>query len=103
MEVSMTKLDDLVDQQVKEYNSRLKHIDELAEQAAALEEESHAAELAELKSERNKLADYLKELEQNPSEKPLEKSGPMAIWDIVAQRLEKLVEKIHKKEGGDNK
>ena len=93
----MTKLDDLVDQQVKEYNSRLKHIDELAEQAAALEEESHLAELAELKSERNKLADYLKELEQNPSEKSLEKSaGPMAIWDVIAQRLEKLVEKISK-------
>jgi len=93
----MTKLDNLVDQQVKEYNSRLKHIDELAEQAAALEEESHRAELAELKSERNKLAEYLKELEQKPSEKSLEKSGPMAIWDVIAQRLEKLVEKIDKK------
>jgi len=92
----MTTLDELVDRHVKEYNSRLKHIDELAEQAAALEEESHLAELAELKSERNKLADYLKELEQNPSEKSLEKSGPMAIWDIVAKRLEKLVAKIHK-------
>ena len=91
----MTKLDDLVDQQVKEYNSRLKHIDELAEQAAALEEESHLAELAELKSERNKLADYLKELEQNPSDKSV-KLGPMAIWDVIAQRLEKLVEKISK-------
>lgn len=92
----MTKLDDLVDQQVKEYNSRLKHIDELADQAAALEEESHQAELAELTSERNKLARYLKELERNPSEKSLEESGPMAIWDIVAHRLEQLVEKIHK-------
>lgn len=92
----MTKLDDLVDQQVKEYNSRLKHIDELAEQAAALEEESHLAELAELKSERNKLADYLKELEQNRSEKSLEMTGPMYIWDVIAQRLEKLVEKIIK-------
>lgn len=92
----MTKLDDLVDQKVKEYNSRLKHIDELAEQAAALEEESHLAELAELKSERNKLADYLKELEQNRSEKSLEMTGPMYIWDVIAQRLEKLVEKIIK-------
>lgn len=92
----MTKLDDLVDQKVTEYNSRLKHIDELAEQAAALEEESHLAELAELKSERNKLADYLKELEQNRSEKSLEMTGPMYIWDVIAQRLEKLVEKIIK-------
>lgn len=93
----MTTLDELVDRHVKEYNSRLKHIDELAEQAAILEEESHLAELAELKSERNKLADYLKELEQNPSELSLVKSGPMAIWDVIAQRLEKLVEKIDKK------
>lgn len=92
----MTKLDDLVDRHIKEYNSRLKHIDELAEQAAVLEEESHLAELAELKSERNKLADYLKELEQNRSEKSLEMSGPMYIWDVIAQRLEKLVEKIIK-------
>jgi len=96
MEMFMTKLDDLVDQRVKEYNSRLKHIDELAEQAAALEEESHLAELAELKSERNKLADYLKELEQNRSEKSLEMTGPMYIWDVIAQRLEKLVEKVIK-------
>jgi len=93
----MTTLDELVGRHVKEYNSRLKHIDELAEQAAILEEESHVAELAELKSERNKLADYLKELEQNPSEISLKKSGPMAIWDVIAQRLEKLVEKIDKK------
>ncbi|WP_432472932.1 hypothetical protein [Amphritea sp. HPY] len=92
----MTKLDDLVDQHIKEYNSRLKHIDELAEQAAALEEESHLDELAELKSERNKLADYLKELEQNRSEKSLEMTGPMYIWDVIAQRLEKLLEKIIK-------
>ncbi|GGK56526.1 hypothetical protein [Amphritea balenae] len=92
----MTKLDDLVDRHIKEYNSRLKHIDELAKQAAALEEESHLAELAELKSERNKLADYLKELEQNRSEKTLEMTGPMYIWDVIAQRLEKLVEKIIK-------
>ena len=93
----MTTLDELVDRHVKEYNSRLKHIDELAEQAAILEEERHVAELAELKSERNILAGYLKELEQNPSEVSLEKSGPMAIWDVIAQRLEKLVEKIDKK------
>ena len=30
-------------------------------------------------------------------EEEIEKSGPMALWDSVAQQLEKLVERIEKK------
>jgi len=33
----------------------------------------------------------------NWQEEEIEKSGPMALWDSVAQQLEKLVEKIEKK------
>lgn len=89
----MTTLDELVDRHVTEYNARLKHFDEMSDKAASLEEHHDIKELAELKAHRAQFADFLHELKNSPSQKLLD-SGPMAIWDVVADRLEKLVEKV---------
>ncbi|MEZ5524225.1 MAG: hypothetical protein R3E62_04545 [Pseudomonadales bacterium] len=88
----MTTLDELVDRHVTEYNARLKHFDEMAEKAASLENPEDQQELAELRAHRSEFVKFLRELKQSPSQKLLD-SGPMAIWDVVAGRLEKLVEK----------
>jgi len=89
----MSTLDELVDRHVTEYNARLKHFDEMAEKAEVLEEHHDVSELAELKAHRAQFDDYLYEQKHSPSQKLLD-SGPMAIWDVIADRLEKLVEKV---------
>lgn len=89
----MTTLDELVDRHVTEYNARLKHFDEMAEKAASLEDQQDLDELAELKAHRTQFAEFIHELKHSPSQKLLD-NGPMAIWDVVAGRLEKLLEKV---------
>ena len=99
----MTKINHLVEQHITRYESHLKHIDELLERAhegvtEGPEHEETRAELEGLKLEREKLASHLDELRlkslENWREEEIEKSGPMGIWDAVAQQLEKLVERI---------
>jgi len=89
----MTTLDELVDRHITEYNARLKHFDEMAEKAESLEERRDREELAEIKAHRSQFADFLHELKHSPSQQLLD-SGPMAIWDVIADRLEKLVAKV---------
>lgn len=88
----MTTLDELVERHVAEYNARLKYFDEMAEQAETLQEQRDREELAELKAHRSEFAEFIQQLKHSPSQKLLD-SGPMAIWDVVASRLEKLVSK----------
>ena len=92
----MTTQDDLVDRHVAEYNARLKHFDEMAEKAAVMADQEALEELEELKAHRHQFAEFLRELKHSPSQKLLDK-GPMAIWDLVADRLEKLVERLSRK------
>jgi len=89
----MTTLDELVERHVTEYNARLKHFDEMAERAESLEEQRDREELTELRAHRSQFANFLHELKHSPSQQLLD-SGPMAIWDVVADRLEKLVAKV---------
>ncbi|MGD8811853.1 MAG: hypothetical protein PVH16_03890, partial [Thioalkalispiraceae bacterium] len=83
---------------ISRYQARLKHIDELLERAHQQETRTteHETALKEITGKREKLADYIGELKHmDPShwqEQEIEKSGPMALWDSVAQQLEKLVE-----------
>ena len=65
----------------------------MAEKAEVLEDQHDLKELTELKAHRTQFADFLHELKHSPSQQLLN-SGPMAIWDVVADRLEKLVEKV---------
>ncbi|MCK4586056.1 MAG: hypothetical protein KAU29_01865 [Gammaproteobacteria bacterium] len=95
----MPDINQLAERHIREHEAHLKHIDELMEQAskaeqAAADSSEVSAELADLKQERGKLANQLDELRQKSAEEWAQKGGPMIIWDIVAGRLEKLVERI---------
>lgn len=90
----MSNLEQLVDRHIKEYEARLKHVDEMMEQAeaaAGLHEELH-----EIKQEREAVAEEMQKLRSTAAEDWSEKGGPMVMWDIVAQRLENLVEKVER-------
>jgi hypothetical protein len=97
----MTQLDRMIHQHILEHESRLKHMDELlerAQQKAAKAEGDAAEQLAKAKQERDKLSGQVEALKVRPpdqwSEAEFEKTGPMVVWDTVAQQLEKLVERL---------
>jgi exonuclease VII large subunit len=99
----MTKYSHLAEQHITQFESRLKHIDELltqAQEGVVSEQSGLTDELKELASKREKLAGHLEEMRLKSSnewqEKEIEQAGPMGIWDAVAQQLEKLVEKLEK-------
>ena len=101
----MTDIDKLVDRRISEYESRLKHIDELydkAHQASEELDEDHAikTELGQYHLQRTDLANHTAKLKELPlehwREDMIQSSGPMAIWDVLAQKLEDLIERIDK-------
>ena len=100
----MTKMDQLIQQHIREHQMRLKHVDSLLERAqrsvAKTGAGDAAAQLAQAKVERDKLAGRVEEYKVRPpeqwSEEEFEKTGPMVIWDTVAQQLEKLVERLER-------
>ncbi len=92
-------------QRIKEYDMRMHHLDELVGQAEqgvkrAPEQDEAAAQLEQLKQERDKLAAWLNQTRSMPLEnwrqEEIIKAGPMGIWDAVAQQLEKLVERLER-------
>lgn len=101
----MTDTNNLMRQNIMEYESRIKHFDELiarAEKGAGKGRE-HAEirdGLASLKQERDKFSVWLDELRMKSLDNwrvdEIEKAGPMGIWDAVGQQLEKLVERIER-------
>lgn len=101
----MTTQNQLIEQHIREYQSRIQHIDELMARAQqGLEEdeapeESHTA-LEAAKRNREKLATLYEELKLSSTEnwrkEEIIKSGPMGVWDAVAQQLEKLVERFER-------
>ena len=99
----MTATERLVSEHIREYESRLKHIDELferAHQASEKLDDDHAlkSELGQYQQQRAELAkeaDRVKTMPVDQWRKDLLKSsGPMAIWDILAQKLEDLTERL---------
>jgi hypothetical protein len=95
----------LAKQQIREYDLRLQHVDEVLEHAekelarSAKEAETRAL-LDKLKGERDRLAGWLEQTKRQPLEDwreyEIRKAGPMAIWDAIAQQVEKLVERIER-------
>jgi len=92
----MTDPGKIAELRIREHESRLKHIDELAEQAEQTGDEESKAELAELKEKQTEIGDYIEQLKDKSPEQLMETAGPMVMWELVAQRLEKLIEKIKK-------
>lgn len=93
----------LVEQHIRAYEARLKHIDELiasarADAGKAAGNASQHAQLSELAAERDRLAALVEKLRLDPQgdwrAQEIEKAGPMGIWDAVAQQLEQLVERL---------
>ncbi|WP_455367043.1 hypothetical protein [Kaarinaea lacus] len=92
----MPNIEKLAEQHIKEHEARLKHIDELIEEAEKTGDQESKAELADLKEKQTKMGDYVEQLKQKSPEQLMETAGPMVMWEFVAQKLEKLVEKIKK-------
>ncbi|MEN8175712.1 MAG: hypothetical protein ABFS23_08105 [Pseudomonadota bacterium] len=102
----MTGIESLVEQHAREFEARLRHIDELLERAkehvsTSPEEHEATRSLAELLEERDRLAVYLDDLKlssrDNWRAEELSRSGPMGVWDALAQAAERLVERFEKK------
>lgn len=101
----MTTENQMIEQHIREYQSRMQRIDELMERArkglseAGAPEESRS-ELEEAGRGRKKLATLYEELKLSSTEnwrkEEILKSGPMGIWDALAQQLEKLVERLER-------
>ncbi|MET0015402.1 MAG: hypothetical protein ABW088_17255 [Sedimenticola sp.] len=108
----MTSENLLVEQRIREYESRLKHLDEMIEKAAAgvgeaqphdeiNEAQPHdeiKAKLKQIRKERDKLESHYEQMKLTPGEnwevEEIEKSGPMGIWDVLAQDLEHLLKHL---------
>jgi hypothetical protein len=95
----MTTSAQLVEQHIIEYESHLKHIDELLERAIEKMPPGQP-ELKELTAKREELVDHIEAMRlknlEDWREKEMEMAGPMGIWDAVAQQLEELIERFGK-------
>ena len=95
-------IEHLVEQNIIEHEARLKHVDELLEQADQGMETSGPteieAQLAEFRHERDQLAseleDYKNKSKEYAKQANAENLGPMIIWEKVAERQDKVVEHI---------
>ena len=92
----MANIDRLAEQHIQQYESQLKHIDEVMSRAQKASSESAKldAELKELAEHRGELASYIEELREKAPFEWMEEGGPMVLWDLVAERIEELVERI---------
>ena len=94
----MTTPEQLAEKSIMEHEARLKHLDELMEKAEAVktEDDAIAEELSALKQEREKMGDYVAELKQKSPQEFMKTAGPMVMWEIVAEKLEHMIEKLKK-------
>lgn len=90
----MSKTNSLVEQHIRTHESRLRHIDGLLRQAEQNGDTASQSELAEIKVEQEKIGEYIAQFREKSPEQFIQAAGPMVMWELVAQRLEKLVEKI---------
>ncbi|MDH5356626.1 MAG: hypothetical protein OEY09_19445 [Gammaproteobacteria bacterium] len=101
----ITTKEQLVEQHIREYDARQKHVDELiaqAKEAARDLAKDHTAktELAQIQGQHAELLQQTEELKRMPlehwREEMIQSAGPMAIWDMLAQQLEDLVERMER-------
>lgn len=98
----MTVIDSLSNQHFKEQESRLKHIDELLERAEQSKKDrtEFDEEINQIRNERAELLQHLNALKKKSQDEwqtdGIENAGPMIIWDAVAKKLEKLLERIER-------
>jgi hypothetical protein len=99
----MTNFNEMVEQHILEYKSRQKHAEELLAQArehigAGPEHAEMRSQIEQLANEYARLSGQLDQLKRRESgdwrEEEIEQAGGLAVWDVLAQELEKLVEKL---------
>ena len=99
----MTNYSEMVEQHILEYESRQKHIEELLARArehvgAGPEHADTQAQIEQLASQHARLSGQLDQLKRKKlrdwQEEEIEEAGGMAVWDVLAQELEKLVERL---------
>ena len=88
----------IAEQSIREYEARLKHIDEVLDKAetVASKDAEVSQGVAEIKQEREKINDYVEGLKQKSPQEFMDTAGPMVMWEILAEKLEHLLEKIKK-------
>ena len=100
----MTHIDQLVDQHIREYESRVRHFDELLERAASVtgtrpEDEEVKMKAEELQQYRDEMVLEAEKERQKANQarerRDIKSHGPMGVWDAVAQELEHLLERNH--------
>lgn len=98
----MSTKEQLIEQHIREYESRLKHIDELYQRAREVAEhldsaDSRHQQLRQLGEQRDQLEEKTEQVKALPMDKLrheiVRSAGPMAVWDILAQKLEDFVER----------
>ena len=98
----MTNKEHLIEQHIREYESRMKHIVELyqrARQASEKLDSAHEAQskLNEITAQRSLLQETTDSIKTMPLDKwreaTVSNAGPMAVWDILAQKIEDFVER----------
>lgn len=98
----MSTLNHLIHQHILEHESRLKHVDELLEraQSGGVRTGDAAEQLAQAQQARAQLSRQIESCKLRPpeqwSEKDFEQTGPMVVWDTLAQKLEQLVERLER-------
>ena len=99
----MADVAELVEQHIRESESRQKHTEELLARArqhigSGPEHDETRALLERLTQEHARLSSQLRQMKGRTLDdwrkEEIALAGPMAIWDILAQDLEKLVEKL---------
>ena len=102
----MTIQDHLIEQQIRERESRLKHIDEMLDNVHQCLDSDNTTdhvkkELEDIRNQRESLENDIAILRrvtpENWEGEGINQAGPMGIWDAVAQRLEKLAEHLDRK------
>lgn len=99
----MADYDDLMQRHNRRYQVRLKYLDDLLAEAdgrkgTGPEARAVDEELTALRREREALLKDAERLKQKRPEgyqdETLEGSGPMIMWELVAKRLEGLIERV---------
>lgn len=89
----------IAEMNIKEHEARLKRIDELMEKAetAAGDDVVVSHGLMEIKKEKERIDDYIEGLKTRSPQEFMETAGPMVMWEILAEKLEDLIEGIKRK------
>ncbi len=92
----------LVDQHIREFESRQKHIDELlqrAEQHAKDKPELHE-DLTQIEGKYEEMVNSVQDFKQGNIDeqaiKAIEEAGPMGVWFGLVSELETLIEELEK-------